>query len=59
MPTHSIPTGLTVDLPARLCRVGRDSRAVAFSYITSDVDAKNDRGYGFDVLGAGVTIAEW
>ena len=47
----------TVNPPTRLCRVGRDTAPVAFSYITPDVDKKGDRGYRFDVLGAGVMYA--
>lgn len=48
---------VVVNPPARLFRVGRDTSPVAFSYITPDVDEEDDRGFRFDVLGAGVMYA--
>ncbi|MDR3068558.1 MAG: hypothetical protein LBU50_03550 [Cellulomonas sp.] len=46
-----------VDAPAKLYRVARDTNPVGYSYITPDIYADDNRGYRFDVLGAGVLYA--
>ncbi len=52
------PRGVAVvDPPTPLYRVGRDTAPVAFSYIAPEIDARDDLGYRFDVLGAGVMYA--
>lgn len=46
-----------VNAPAKLYRVGRDTKPIGYSYITPEIDRDDTLGYRFDVLGAGVMYA--
>ncbi|WP_454296046.1 RES domain-containing protein [Salana multivorans] len=46
-----------VDVSRRVCRVGRATNPVGYSFIAPEVDRDDALGYRFDVVGAGVMYA--